>query len=493
MLPFYRYGNVNFALCANTMNLRSKVTGLLISSFLFLPLVAQHQEVPEKPAMWKGKAKIYYDTGAIAKAFQEGTLQGHFRYFYMNTNNSQPLTDFFANGAGGGIRYETAPTHGFQFAVSGFFIFNVYSANLGIVDSITGLKNRYELGLFDLEDPENKRDLDRLEEFYLKYNLKKSNVTFGRQLINTPYINLQDGRMRPTGVEGMWIQFNELKNTEIDLGYLYSISPRSTVEWYSIGESIGLYGQGLNSKGKPSGYINKIESQYILNLGIHHKFKYGSLHLWNFYVDRLFNTSSIQADFNIPLSKNLMKPNLVLGIQGYHQVSASNGYENQQLFIDANHKSQVASFKLGHDNKRRRISINYTRITKSNRYLMPREWGRDPFYTFLSRERNEGYGDVHAWLLKHTLKFPKYHTQIVSGAGYYKLPALDNYRLNKYGMPSYYQFNLDLRHEFLGIFRGLEGQILLVAKRAVDPIENQRAVFNKVNMFQTNVVLNYHF
>ncbi|MCL9981063.1 MAG: OprD family outer membrane porin [Bacteroidia bacterium] len=466
---------------------------VVIVIFWAKAISAQHQEVPEKPAMWKGKAKIYYDTGALAKAFQEGTLQGHFRYFYMNTNNSKPLTDFFANGAGGGIRYETAPTHGFQFAVSGFFIFNVYSADLGVVDSITGLKNRYELGLFDLEDPENKRDLDRLEEFYLKYNLKESHLTFGRQLINTPYINLQDGRMRPTGVEGAWLQWNEWKNTELNVGYLYSISPRSTVEWYGIGESIGLYGQGLNAQGKPSGYINKIESKYILNLGVHHKFKYGNIHLWNFYVDRLFNTSSIQTDFNIPLAKNLNEPHLLLGIQAYYQVSDSKDDPNHQLYIDSDHKSHVASFKLGHDNKRRRFSINYTRISKSNRYLMPREWGRDPFYTFLSRERNEGYGDVHAWLGKYTYKVPKYHTSIATGAGYYKLPEIQNYRLNKYGMPSYYQFNLDLRHEFLGVFRGLEGQLLLVAKRAVDPIENQRAIFNKVNMFQTNVVLNYHF
>ena len=466
---------------------------VVIVIFWAKAISAQHQEVPEKPAMWKGKAKIYYDTGALAKAFQEGTLQGHFRYFYMNTNNSQPLTDFFANGAGGGIRYETAPTHGFQFAVSGFFIFNVYSTDLGVVDSITGLKNRYELGLFDLEDPENKRDLDRLEEFYLKYNLKKSHLTFGRQLINTPYINLQDGRMRPTGVEGAWLQWNEWKNTELNLGYLYSISPRSTVEWYGVGESIGLYGQGLNAQGKPSGYINKIESKYILNLGVHHKFKYGNIHLWNFYVDRLFNTSSIQTDFNIPLAKNLNEPHLLLGFQGYYQVSDSKDDPNHQLYIDSDHKSHVASLKLGHDNKRRRFSINYTRISKSNRYLMPREWGRDPFYTFLSRERNEGYGDVHAWLGKYTYKIPKYHTSIATGAGYYKLPEIQNYRLNKYGMPSYYQFNLDLRHEFFGVFRGLEGQLLLVAKRAVDPIENQRAIFNKVNMFQTNVVLNYHF
>ena len=30
-------------------------------------------------------------------------------------------------------------------------------------------------------------------------------------------------------------------------------------------------------------------------------------------------------------------------------------------------------------------------------FLMPREWGREPFYTFLPRERNEGLGGVNAW------------------------------------------------------------------------------------------------
>lgn len=31
---------------------------------------------------------------------------------------------------------------------------------------------------------------------------------------------------------------------------------------------------------------------------------------------------------------------------------------------------------------------------------MPREWGREPFFTFLPRERNEGFGDVHALMGK---------------------------------------------------------------------------------------------
>ena len=144
----------------------------LVLGFTVL-LKAQHQEVPEKPQMWKGKSKSFYDTGAISKAFQYGVMQGHFRYFYMNTQNSGELSDYYANSGGGGIRYETAPYRGLQFAVSGFYIFNLQSSNLGEVDTWALSGNRYELGLFDIEDPENKKDLDRLEEFLHQIQLEK--------------------------------------------------------------------------------------------------------------------------------------------------------------------------------------------------------------------------------------------------------------------------------------------------------------------------------
>ena len=207
-----------------------KVFLLVISIFLTIGRGgAQHQEVPEKPKMWKGKSTKFYDTGAISKAFQYGVMQGHFRYFSMFTDNQAQLSDYYALAGGGGIRYETAPYHGLQFAVSGFYIFNLASSDLGIPDSLSGSKSRYELGLFDLEDPENKKDLDRLEEFYLKYTKSKSSITLGRQLINTPFINLQDGRMRPTGVEGAWLVSEDIKNTKFEGGLLWAISPRSTV------------------------------------------------------------------------------------------------------------------------------------------------------------------------------------------------------------------------------------------------------------------------
>ena len=454
--------------------------------------VAQHQEVPEKPHMWKGKSKSFYDTGAIAKAFQYGTLQGHFRYFFMNTMNEGGLSDYYANSGGGGIRYETAPYRGLQFAVSGFYIFNLHSSPLGVIDTLAFNGNRYELGLFDIEDPENKKDLDRLEEFYIKYNYKESHITFGRQLINTPFINLQDGRMRPTGVEGVWFNILDIPKTKIEGGYLWAVSPRSTVRWYYIGESLGLYGVGVNPDGTRSGYSGHINSHYVASLGIHRDIAKHRFHIWNFHVDNLFNSTMFQADLNFPKGNG----KFIAGLQAIKQYGIENGGNDTVglRYIDPNATSSVYSARLGWLDPKNQVTLNYTRITKEGRYLMPREWGRDPFYTFMPRERNEGMGDVHAIVAKYTRKLPVNNSQATLMLGHFKLPDIRNFALNKYGFPSYFQANIDLRHQFLGTWTGLEAQILYAHKWGVaNDYDNPRYQFNKVDVSNISFVLNYHF
>lgn len=178
---------------------------------------AQHQDVPGKPELWRGKQNQTEDTTSLLHAFKKGQIHGHFRYYFMATDNKAGLSDYYANAIGGGIKYETAPFKRFQFGVSGFFVFNIGSSDLARPDPKTNQLNRYELGLFDVEDPTNRRDIDRLEELYLKYSWKQSHITFGKQLINTPFINLQDGRMRPTEVGGLYGEINDIKNTKIDM------------------------------------------------------------------------------------------------------------------------------------------------------------------------------------------------------------------------------------------------------------------------------------
>jgi hypothetical protein len=63
-----------------------------------------------------------------------------------------------------------------------------------------------------------KKNLEQ-ENSSIKYNYK-SDVTIGKQLLTTSFINLQDGRMRPTLVNGIWIDYNEIQKTKINLGYL---------------------------------------------------------------------------------------------------------------------------------------------------------------------------------------------------------------------------------------------------------------------------------
>ena len=89
---------------------------------------------------------------------------------------------------------------------------------------------------------------------------------------------------------------------------------------------------------------------------------------------------------------------------------------------------------------------------------------------------------------------PKAGIKTSLAAGYYKLPDVKNYRLNKYGLPSYTQANADIRYSFTGILKGFEAQLLVVWKmNAGEMYNNRRFEINKVNMLQYNFVLNFHF
>lgn len=470
---------------------------ILVASWMLLAgyiVSGQHQEVSEKPDLYKGKRVQTVDSTSLLSAFKRGHINGHFRYFFMATNNKAGLTDYYANAAGGGIRYETARFHGFQFAVSGFYTFNLGSSDLSKADSLTGQFNRYETALFDLTDPGNKKNIDRLEEFYLKYQYKNASVIIGRQLLNTPFINLQDGRMRPTGVEGIWIEFNDEKNLKAEGGLLYAVSPRGTTRWYDIGKSIGIYSTGVNVDGTKSLYNDNINSKAVALLSINFKLgRHLNIQAWDVYTANVFNTAMLQADVAL-----LQKGNhsVFAGIQVIRQDAIGNGgnADPSKTYIEKGGSSLSFGTKAGWMNKSWEASVNYNRITSHGRYLMPREWGREPFFTFLPRERNEGFGDVHAFMGKISYTSSNKAVKTSLAAGYYRLPDVKNYRLNKYGLPSYTQINADARYAFSGFFKGFDAQLLVAAKlNSGETYGNPKYEFNKVNMIMYNFVLNYHF
>ena len=139
-----------------------------------------------------------------------------------------------------------------------------------------------------------------------------------------------------------------------------------------------------------------------------------------------------------------------------------------------------------------RWQLNYTRITAHGRYLMPREWGRDPFFTFLPRERNEGAGDVHAASLNLIWRADNGWRIQVDG-GLYRMPELTDARLNKFVMPSYTQFDVNAQYQFNGGWKGLAAQVLVLAKLPLHSNLTERQSINKVDMLHADLIINYVF
>lgn len=456
--------------------------------------VAQHHEISEKPTVWKEKNNEKVDSTSILKTFKNGNFNGHFRYFFMSTNNESGLSDYYANALGGGVKFETAKFHNFQFGVSGYYIFNIGSSDFSKKDPVTNLSNRYEVALFDIQNPSSKDNLSRLEELYLKYNFKNSNITLGKQLLNTSFINLQDGRMRPTVVDGIWIDFNELKKTKINLGYLYGISPRSTMKYFDVGESIGIYPSGINPDGTKSNYAGNLDKSGIYIVGLQNEsIKNLKILLWNQYAEDIFNSALFQMDYKYDLNPN---SKLLFGFQSIYQNALNFGGNEDQskTYFKKNGTSQTFGGRLGWQNKKIEFTLNYNRITPKGRYLMPREWGRDPFYTFMARERNEGFGDVHALMTKIQYSNPKKRFKSQLAIGYFDLPDVKNVALNKYGLPSYVQTNVDFRYQFQGMLKGFDAQLLYVHKfNEVENYGNKNFIFNKTNMSNINLIVNFNF
>lgn len=443
-------------------------------------------------AITKGQEKN--DTSSLLYAFKSGKVEGHFRLFYMSTNNDESLSDYYALVFGGGLKYQTKSFKGFQIGIGGFYIWNLSSSDLTKPDPLTNIMSRYEIGQFDQTNPTNKKDLQRLEDFFIKYNFKKSFIKFGKQVIKTPFINQQDGRMRPTGEEGFWMEINELKKTKLEIGWLTHISPRSTLKWYRGASSIGIYPVGVSVNGIKSDYKTNLNSKGIAIAGITYSLnKQIKLQAWDHWVENIFNTILIQANGDFLIEKN---KKIIAGIQYIHQQAVNEGGNKnpEKTYFDPSQKVNIYSGRVGLQFKRSSIRLNYSRITSDGRFLFPREWGREPLFTFLSRERNEGLGNVNAFTINflNDLFQEKLKTEI--SAGYYKLPDVKNARLNKYGFPSYYQLNLNVKYSFNGFLDGLNAELLyLYKKRNGEVYEDLKYVINKTDMHQLNVIINYNF
>jgi hypothetical protein len=429
------------------------------------------------------------DSAKLVDVVRKARIGFRSRTMYMATINRGSLKDDYAIAQGVGLGVSTFRFRGFQATAWGFVVYNISSSPLDQPDSLTQAPNRYEVGMFDVEDPGRKYHLFRIEHLNVNYTATGFSLTAGRLALHTPFMNPQDGRMNVSMEEGAWMVSGRNK-WSCSAGWFWRMSPRSTTKWYSVGSSLGIYPSGVSENGLPSMYAGNIATQGVGLIN----FAYGSkesfrVSVWDMLIENVMNTAMIELNSSVGKTLKFYQ-----GVMFIHQDAVNQGGNPDQsmTYLRRNSRSNSISAQAGIRNKRINSNVNYTHITGDGRYLSPREWGRDPFYTFMFREKNDGFGNVHAFTIRSTVSLSGEKMRLGAGFGYFALPDVRNYRLNKYGVASYQHVILDWVYAFGHKLKGMELKFVGAWKiNAGETYNNPRFIYNKADMFNLAFQIDY--
>jgi hypothetical protein len=437
-----------------------------------------------------GQAQEQDSSHAKTPSLIQGTVG--LRSFWMSTSYWEDFKNDYALGQSAFLQLKTKEYKGFSI-VGRYTVFgNLLSSDLTGRDPVTGNFNRYEVGLFDVNDP-NDKFFGKLEELQLKYNSKKLSASLGRMTINTPFVNPQDGRLSPTFVEGLSVNYRPDSQNQFSADFIGKISPRSTSGWYEVGESIGVYPEGQSVLGKPSDYSGNTQSDFVTVLDWKHKSTKSMLIQVNHtFVDNISSTlfSQVNNDWDLEGTSNKLVTGLQFVLQ--HGLGEGGNPDPVKQYKNPDDINFVFGGRVGVKNDKMVWWANYTRIDGQGRFLSPREWGRDPFFTFIPRERNEGYNQVDALTTYYQRNFIKSGIQVYGFAGLHFLPEPSRVEYNKYGFPSYAQLNIGGKYDPVDWGKGLDFHLILMSKiNMLSGEMKPQWIYNKVNMVHFNFIANY--
>ena len=429
----------------------------------------------------------------FGKVLNTGDFEFHLRSYFMHTNNSHNLLDYSAWGTGAGLGYFSPRWNGLGIGFSGFFVFRHFENNLKEKDPQTGMGNRYEKSLFDVHHPENSKDMDRLEEFYVSYDSKKFSAWFGRHHFESPLLNAADNRLRPNLFSGFSSTYTATSGLKFSGAWFSHLISRGSLEWLKVEESLGFYGTGRNPLGGEETYRHHIKSKGIGVLGVEFSNEKFQVQSWNYLAEGIFATNFTEVTGFVGSSTS---KKWIYGAQGFVQRAQGNGGSQDPIkaYTLPEEETHGLGLKSGLQWGQSELAFNFLYISDKGRYLFPREWGREKFFVSMQRERFEGMGGVRAIGISYDKTFIHDKLKVSLGSSYVQTPGLEDLKLNKYGLPNYFHFIGLVDYRFDGFFKDLDLQ-LLVAHKDEDnekkiPLEY---IINRVNMTNVNLILDYRF
>lgn len=412
----------------------------------------------------------------------------HFRTFWMSTSYPDDFKNDFALGTSLGVGTKLSYGEHWSAKVSYRGFLNVWSSEIWEPDPLTNRGNRYETGLYDLLNPEDGA-FGSWENLSLNYQSEKFDFGIGRMGINTPWINPQDGRLAPTMIEGATFNYRPEKSWEISVWYIYRMRVRGTKDWLRPGETVGIFPVARDVNGQPSQYYGNTKSDGVTVFEVSKKSQLGKFELSHTWAHNLFATYWTQWQNNWKSKSGLT---WITGLQFGYQHGVENGGNSDPLlrYKDPNDKNWVVSGRFGLKKGKILSHLNFTKLGGEGRWLSPREWGKDAWYTFVPRERNEGYKSVEAFTayLEYS---PNSQWSVYSHLGFHWLPDVSDFQANKYAFPSYRQLNLGVKYNPESL-RAMDFHLLVMNKEAIGDQELSAAQrYNKVEMIHVNLMINW--
>jgi hypothetical protein len=415
-----------------------------------------------------------------------------FRSFWMNTlYSNEALRSDYALGLsslfGGKLTIQK------KWEVqTGYRVFaNAISSDFWVPDPVTGQANRYESGLFNLLEPQD-RFFGRLELLSFGFIQPNFGVKVGKMGIQSDWVNAQDGRLSPTVVEGIHAYYVPKANWKVSAWGIFRMNIRGSKDWLQVGETLGLFPQGRSLIGKPAAYLANTTSAWLGIWELEGKIKGGkTLRFSQTIAANLFST--YWATFE-KTSKN-SQGTWTSGIQGGLQHGLGDGGNSLTELQYKNPKDLnfAISAKLNWKNGAWETQISATQVGGNGRWLSPREWGKDAWYTFIPRERNEGFETVTAVVGYASYRFKSLPLNLYTFAGVHFLPSTANAAANKYNFPSYRQHNIGLRYSPKKL-KNLDFHLILMVK---EPLERKNLPLiqqnNKVDLWHFNGLINWKF
>ncbi len=416
---------------------------------------------------------------------RKGVLSGQLRNYYLSTWNEAELKDFRALATGLKIAYDYKLTSYLLVRGAVYSSFNWNIQDLSKADPITNRLSRYELGLFDVNNPDD-RVLIFPGELNVKLGLGIHSFTVGRMKLVSPLINPQDGRMIPTLEQGIRYSMDD-DSFSIGLGLFNAIAPRSTDGFSGIGESIGLYPQGRQTDGTSGLYRGNVESDYLMIANTSYSRGFWKMVIWNYAIQNVSNSLHMRQ------SLNWKEKNLKLEFETVRQDrlgDGGNSIDSLRYFQDRS--SNLVGIRLTKRSEVGEFSLAYNRILDGGRFLFPREFGREGLFSFQKRERTEGMANNHALVAYFNRSYDFGMRSIIS-VGHHWKPDFSEVESNKYALPSYFHFNFDFFYS-IEKAKNLKPELLLTYKIPSGDIpDNPNLKLNKVNVFLINAIVNYNF